>query len=105
VTAYLISEVVVLDQGAWQRYGELAAPAIAKYGGTYLVRRAKPEVAEGDWAPPNADRHEVIVAEFPSLDLLHAWYRSPEYAEALAYRKTAVRRRLLFVRGVDEPDG
>jgi uncharacterized protein (DUF1330 family) len=105
MTAYLISEVVVLDQGAWQRYGELAAPAIAKYGGTYLVRRVQPEVVEGDWAQPDADRHEVIVAAFPSLDLLHAWYGSPEYAEALAYRKTAVRRRLLFVRGVDEPDG
>ena len=105
MTAYLISEVVVLDQDAWQRYGELAGPAIAKYGGTYLVRRVQPEVAEGDWAPPNADRHEVIVTEFPSLDLLHTWYRSPEYAEALAYRKTAVKRRLLFVRGVDEPDG
>ena len=105
MTAYLISEVVVLDEAAWQRYGELAAPAIAHYGGTYLVRRVQPEVAEGDWAPPNAERHEVIVAEFPSLDLLHAWYRSPQYAEALVYRKTAVQRRLLFVRGMDESDG
>jgi uncharacterized protein (DUF1330 family) len=105
MTAYLISEVAVLDQGAWQRYGELAAPTIAKYGGTYLVRRAQPEVAEGDWAPPDASGHEVMVAEFPSLDLLHAWYGSPECAEALAYRKTAVSRRLLFVRGLDVPDG
>ena len=105
MTAYLISEVVVLDQDAWQPYGQLAAPIITKYGGTYLVCRVQPEVAEGDWAPPNSARQEVIVAEFPSLDLLHMWYRSPEYAEALAYRKTAVRRRLLFVRGVDEPDG
>ena len=39
MTAYLISEVVILDEGAWNRYGEIAAPAIAKYGGTYLVRR------------------------------------------------------------------
>jgi len=105
VTAYLIAEVVVVDQEAWRQYGELAAPAIAKYGGTYLVRRMQPEVIEGDWAPPSADRNEVIVAEFPNLDSLHTWYRSPEYAKALACRKAAVRRRLLFVRGVDEPDG
>ena len=41
MTAYLISEVVVLDQDAWRRYGELASPAIAKCGGTYLVRRVQ----------------------------------------------------------------
>jgi uncharacterized protein (DUF1330 family) len=37
------------------------------------------------------------------MEQLRAWYGSPEYAGALAIRKTAVSRRLLFVRGVDEP--
>ena len=103
MTAYLVSQVEVLDDAGWQHYGEIAAPAIAHYGGRYLVRRAVPEVAEGDWAPPHADRQQVIVVEFPSMERLHAWYASPEYAAALAIRKTAVSRRLLFVPGVDEP--
>jgi uncharacterized protein (DUF1330 family) len=102
MTAYLISQVEVVDAAAWRRYGEIAAPAIAQYGGEYLVRRAVPEVAEGDWAPPHADRQQIIVAQFPSLERLHTWYGSPEYAGALAIRKSAVRRRLLFVPGVDE---
>jgi uncharacterized protein (DUF1330 family) len=48
MTAYMISQVEVLDDAQWQRYGEIAARAIAQYGGQSLVRRAIPEVAEGD---------------------------------------------------------
>lgn len=101
--SYLVSQVEVMDQGAWDRYRELAAPAIAKYGGTYLVRGASPEVIEGDdWAPPNANKQQIIIAEFPSDLAIHAWYSSPEYAEAFVYRQQAVRRRLLFVDGIGD---
>src|SRR5260370_7933404 len=82
----------------------MAAPAIAQYGGRYLVRRAVPEVAEGDWAPPHPEGQQIIVVEFPSMEQLHKWYHSPEYAKALAVRKTAVNRRLLFVQGVAKPE-
>jgi uncharacterized protein (DUF1330 family) len=102
MTAYMISQVEVLDDAQWQRYGEIAAPATAQYGGRYLVRRAIPEVAEGDWAPSQPEGQQIIVVEFPSMAKLHEWYDSPEYAGALAVRKTAVNRRLLFVPGVDE---
>ena len=103
VKCYLISQVEVIDPEAWQRYRELAAPAIARFGGTYLVRGARPEVVEGDdWAPPHADSQQIIVAEFPTSEAIHDWYNSPEYAEAYAYRQPAVRRRLLFVDGVDD---
>jgi ketosteroid isomerase-like protein/uncharacterized protein (DUF1330 family) len=68
--SYLISQVEVIDAEAWERYRELAAPAIAK---------------------------------FPSKEAIHDWYASPEYAAAFAYRNKAVRRRLLFVEGVEEP--
>jgi uncharacterized protein (DUF1330 family) len=104
MTAYLISQVEVLDNAGWQRYAEIAAPAIAHYGGQYLVRRAIPEVVEGDWAPPHAERQQIIVVRFPGMEQLHTWYGSAEYAGALAIRKTAVRRRLLFVPGVDEQE-
>src|SRR5260370_19038012 len=70
MTAYMISQVEVLDDSRWQRYGEIAAPAIAQYGGRYLVRRAIPEVAEGDWAPPHPEGQQIIVVEFPSMEQL-----------------------------------
>jgi len=97
VSAYVISEVEMLDETQGQRYRDLAAASIALHGGRYIVRGAQPEVPEGDW--PTAQR--VVVVEFPTMEQLRSWYSSQDYAEALAIRKTALPRRLLFVDGVD----
>jgi uncharacterized protein (TIGR03086 family) len=97
MAAYVISEVEVLDESQGQRYRDLASASIARYGGRYVVRGANPDVPEGDW--PSGQR--VVVVEFPSMEQLRSWYDSPEYAEALSVRRTALRRRLLFVEGVD----
>jgi uncharacterized protein (DUF1330 family) len=98
MAAYAISEVEILDPDQARRYQELAAASIARYGGRYLVRDARPQVPEGD--PPIEER--VVLVEFPSMERLREWYASPEYAEALQIRQTALARRLLFVAGVDD---
>jgi hypothetical protein len=36
------------------------------------------------------------------MERLREWYASPEYAEALQIRQTALARRLMFVAGVDD---
>ena len=95
MAAYVISEVEIFDEADAQRYRELAAASIAQYGGRYLVRNARPQVPEGEWAPDE----RVILVEFPDMRRLREWYASPEYAEALALRQTALSRRLLFVEG------
>ena len=46
--------------------------------------------------PPNS----MVVVEFPSMEKLREWYASPEYAEALKVRRTALDLRLIFVEGV-----
>lgn len=97
MTAYAISEIEVLDETQAQRYRELAEASIARYGGRYLVRGARPQVPEGEW--PLDER--VVIVEFPNLERLREWYASPEYAEALYVRQTALARRLLFVEGDD----
>lgn len=95
MSAYLISEVDVRDAAGFEAYRTIAARAIAQYGGRYLVRGGAASVVEGG-PPPN----NIIVAEFPSMDRLNEWYASPEYAEALKFRQTALDRRLIFVEGV-----
>jgi uncharacterized protein (DUF1330 family) len=97
MAAYVISEVEVLDEGVAAHYRSRAQDSIAQYGGRYLVRGAQPEPAEGEWP---AQRRLVIV-EFPSMEKLREWYRSHEYAEALALRTRALDRRLLFVDGTE----
>jgi uncharacterized protein (DUF1330 family) len=105
MTAYLISQVEVLDADAWENYGTRAAQAITEYGGRYLVRGARAEVIEADWPPEEPPPQTVIVAEFPSMKALRDWYASPDYAKAFAFRAAAVKRRMIFVAGVDEPAG
>jgi uncharacterized protein (DUF1330 family) len=42
----------------------------------------------------------IVVLEFPSMAQAKAWYDSPDYAEARAISKDALRRRLILVEGV-----
>lgn len=95
MSAYVISEVEMLDEARGQRYRDLAAASISLYGGRYVVRGAEPEVLEGDWPPAQ----RVVVVEFPSMDRARQWYASREYAGALTISRTALTRRLLFVEG------
>jgi uncharacterized protein (DUF1330 family) len=99
--AYLISQVEVLDAEAWENYRERAAPAIAQFGGRYLVRGALAQVVEADWPADEPPQQTVIVVEFPSMQAMTSWYASPEYAEAFAFRAAAITRRMIFAAGVD----
>ena len=100
MTAYMVAQVQILDPEQWERYKEIAAREIARHGGRYLARGASPEVEEADWNQP--EDLQINIVAFPSLEQAHAWYSSPEYAKALAFRQVAVQRRLFFVQGVDE---
>lgn len=93
--AYVISEVEVRDQAGMEAYRALAAQTIAQYGGRYLVRGGAADVVEG--TPP---AKTLVIVEFPSMTRAREWYASPEYAEALRLRQTALERRLTFVEGV-----
>jgi len=95
MSAYVISELEVLDPAAIETYRTLAAKSIAQYGGRYLVRGGAAEAAEGGPPPKN-----IVVVEFPSMARLREWYASPEYAEALKVRRMALERRLIFVEGI-----
>ena len=100
MTAYMVAQVQILDPEQWERYKEIAAREIARHGGRYLARGVSPEVEEADWNQP--EDLQINIVAFPSLEQAHAWYSSPEYAKALAFRQVAVQRRLFFVQGVDE---
>jgi uncharacterized protein (DUF1330 family) len=95
MAAYVISEVEARHSADLATYRTLAAQSIARYGGRYLVRGGTAELAEGE-PPPKV----IVIVEFPTMARLREWYASPEYAEALKVRRTALERRLVFVEGV-----
>ena len=83
MAAYLIVEHSITDAAKFEEYRAKAAPTIAKHGGRYLTKGGSHKMPEGrHWKP---DR--VVVIEFPDMDSLNAWYRSPEYQPLIALRK------------------
>ena len=94
--AYVISEVEMRDAAGFEMYRTIAAQTIAQYDGRYLVRGGAASVVEGGPLPK-----AIVVVEFPTMERLREWYASPEYAEALKVRQSALDRRLIFVEGVE----
>ncbi len=95
MSAYIVVDVVVHDAEAYEPYKKMAAAAIAKHGGRYVVRGGAVEVREGDWHP-----NRFVLVEFPTLAQARAFYDSEDYAPALAIRKAVATSKLFIVDGL-----
>lgn len=89
--ALWIAHVSVTDTEAYGKYAELAGPAIAKHGGTFLARGARFVQLEGKERPRN------VVARFPSLEAAVDCYNSAEYQAALDHARGASERELMVI--------
>jgi uncharacterized protein (DUF1330 family) len=95
VTAYLIVDNEITDPKAYDEYRRQVMPLVERFGGRFRVRGGAISPLEGDWKP-----RRLVIIEFPSMDALQAWYRSPEYAPMLSLRQTASRGSVVAVEGV-----
>jgi len=95
MTAYAIFDITVHDPERYEDYKKLAPPAIAAYGGKYLVRGGQLDVLEGDWNPSR-----IVVLEFQTAEQAKAWIDSPEYREARALRHATATTTAILVEGV-----
>ncbi len=98
--AYVVVEVAVHDAQTYERYKQLAPPAITAYGGRYLARGGATEALEGEWKPPR-----FVILEFPTVERARAWWNSPEYAAAKAMCQASTETRMLLVEGLPVPLG
>ena len=94
MAAYVIVEVTVHDEKAYEAYKQLTPATIAAYDGQFIVRGGKTEALEGDWQP-----QRVVVLQFPTLEKAKAWWASPEYAPAKAIRQKAAHTKMMMVEG------
>ena len=92
--AYLIGNIVMKDPVAYAEYGRQVAPMIARFGGRYLVRGGAVTPVEGT---PGLNR--VVVLEFPSMEMLKAFYFSADYAPLIALRQQAADGDVALVEG------
>ena len=89
--ALWIAHVTVTDADSYAKYAELAGPAIAKHGGTFIARGGRFVQLEGRERPRN------VVAKFPSVEAAVDCYNSPEYQAALDHARGASERELMVV--------
>jgi len=94
VTAYVISDIEVLDAAAYPEYVALSPPTVKAYGGRFLARAGHTENLEGDWLPTR-----LVILEFESVERAKAWLNSPEYAPVKALRHRAARTNMVVIEG------
>lgn len=98
--AYIIvyRETPVRDQAKIEEYSrrnrESAGDFQARFGIRPLVVYGASEAPEG----PNPDG--IVMLQFPTIEDARAWYESPAYQEALAFRKDAADWRVVIVEGL-----
>jgi uncharacterized protein (DUF1330 family) len=95
MAAYLVVDIDVTNPAQFEEYKKLAPPAIARYGGRYLIRGGAYEAIEGDWKP-----QRLTVVEFDSMEKAKAFYHSPEYQAAIKARSGAANFKALLVQGI-----
>jgi uncharacterized protein (DUF1330 family) len=95
--AYMVVQYQsVAKPDAIAAYAKLAGPAVAGYGGRFIVRGTPVKTYEA------GKMERTVVIEFPSVEKARAAYEGPEYAKALAVLgKDAAVRDMRIVEGAE----
>jgi uncharacterized protein (DUF1330 family) len=99
VTAYVVSDVEILDQKGFEAYLNNVPAVLERHGVEYVVRGGSPTMLEGSW-----DASRLIILRFRDREHVREWYESPDYQEMVALRAGSARVSAIVVDGVDAPD-
>jgi uncharacterized protein (DUF1330 family) len=94
--AYVIAEVEVTDQPAFQQYTANVPATLVPYHG-HIIVRGKPDAREGTPLTGN-----IVIVAFDSLADADRWYSTPPYSELIPERQRASKSRVYIVEGVPE---
>jgi uncharacterized protein (DUF1330 family) len=95
---YIYVELEVRDLDNYRtHYISRSTPAVAKFGGAFVVRGGEVSVKNGP-----TDARRIVLVEFPTYEQALAFYDSPDYAEAMRWRdQFAAVHRYVILRGAD----
>lgn len=82
------------DQDKWAAYAKLAAPAIQKAGGRFIVRGLPSRVYEAGM------KERVVIVEFDNVHKALAAHETPDYQAALKALGDGAERDFRIVEGV-----
>lgn len=77
-------QMTITDAVQNRKYCHALVPLVTKHGGKQIVRRGQVETLEG-----RHDGSTMAIFEFSSMDVVHAFWNSPEY-EPVKRRGAAV---------------
>ncbi|WP_439604329.1 DUF1330 domain-containing protein [Shinella sp.] len=83
--ALLLARVRVNDPEAYKDYIARSGPAVAAFGGRFIVRGTSPVVLEGA-----DDGLRTVIVEFPDMETARRFHASAQYAEARHFRAPPV---------------
>ena len=86
MSALIIIQASVLDREPYRQYRRNVQPLIESCGGRLRASGLNLEVREG-----RHDGRRLLVFEFPSMDAVHRFWRSPEYLQIKKIREGAAR--------------
>ena len=89
--AYWVGIVNVKNQGEYQKYIDIAGPALLTAGAKILSRGGKIKNLEGK----KMDR--IVIIEFTSMDHAEKFYHSDEYKKGLKFLTIEVADRFLNI--------
>jgi uncharacterized protein (DUF1330 family) len=97
--AYLVVEMKLSNPEQYKEYMARAPAVVKAFGGEYVVRGGRQEVAEGDWTPAR-----LALVKFPSYERAKAFFESVDYQAVRAHRLGATEYfNAMIVEGVAEP--
>ena len=85
----------ISNPDALAAYAKLAPPAIAPFGGRYLVRGTAAAAYEAGL------KERIVISEFPSVEQAIAAYNSPGYKQALEVLGNGAVRDIRIVEGLE----
>ena len=89
--AYWVGVVNVKKQDEYQRYVDIAGPALLSAGAIILSRGGRIKNLEG------REMDRVVVIQFPSMDQAEKFYHSEEYKKGLKFLTSEVADRFLNI--------
>ena len=93
--AYFIIDVRIKDAERFKPYQRAVEETYAAFGGQRIVAAGQVDVLEGD-----GPRGILVILQFPSMELAHAWHDSPHYRAILGHRLAAAESHAYLVEGV-----
>ncbi len=93
--AYIIVNVEIKDESAFEDYVGNVPAIIRKFGGEYLAVSDAPEIVEGTWQP-----HRMVLVRFPDMNAAHAFLQAPEYAPWKKLRQRVTNSDMVIFEGL-----